>query len=54
MKAKTIFMQGMDGTILIKKDVAGFYMIGLDIVVLQFIDGSEFYYTNYKVIGTTN
>ena len=51
MKSSTITLQALDGSILIKKDVTGFYMIGCDIVVVQFVDGSEYYYTNYKIIN---
>ena len=46
-----IALQALDGSILVKKDVTGFYMIGFDIVVVQFVDGSERYYSNYKVIN---
>lgn len=26
------------------------YMIGSDVAVVGFVDGSEYYYTNYKII----
>ena len=43
-------MQAMDGSLLILKGVEGYYMIGFDIVVVQFKDGGEKYFTNYKVL----
>jgi len=51
MKSTMIALQALDGSILVKKDVTGFYKIGNDIVVVQFVDGSEYYYTNYKIIN---
>ena len=51
MKSTMIVLQALDGSILVKRDVTGFYMIGFDVVVVQFVDGSEYYYTNYKVIN---
>ena len=46
-----IVLQALDGSILVKRNVTGFYMIGFDVVVVQFVDGSEYYYSNYRVIN---
>ena len=50
MKTYTIVLQALDGSQITKKNVTGFYKIGSDILVVQFSDGSEYYYTNFKVI----
>lgn len=52
MKVKNGFlsMKALDGSLLILKGVEGYYVIGFDIVVVQFKDGGEKYYTNFKVL----
>ncbi len=46
-----LMMRGLDGSMIILKDVEGYYMIGYNVVVVQFKDGSEKYYTNFKVLN---
>ena len=51
MNKKTIAIQAMDGSIKIIKNVEKTYMIGQNILVVCGCDGSETYYTNYKLVS---
>ena len=45
-----VYIKALDGSILRLEEVEGYYNIGHDILVIQFKDGGERYFTNYTML----